>query len=50
LLARSKIENVTFNVLKNNGYHLAHNFAHGNKYPARMFATMSLLAFAFRTA
>jgi hypothetical protein len=37
-------------VLKNNGYHLAHNFAHGNKYLARMFATTNVLALAFHTA
>jgi hypothetical protein len=47
---RWKIENETFNVLKNNGYNLAHNFGHGKKYLARMFATMNLLAFAFHTA
>jgi len=48
--ARWKIENETFNVLKNNGYHLAHNFGHGKKYLARVFAVMNLLAFAFHTA
>ena len=48
--ARWKIENESFNVLKNNGYNLAHNFGHGNKYLARTFATMNLLAFAFHTA
>jgi hypothetical protein len=37
--ARWKIENESFNVLKNNGYNLA-----------RTFATMNLLAFAFHTA
>ena len=48
--ARWKIENETFNVLKNNGYNLTHNFGHGKKYLARIFATMNLLAFAFHTA
>jgi hypothetical protein len=48
--ARWKIENESFNVLKNNGYNLAHNFGHGKKYLARMFAAMNLLAFAFHTA
>jgi hypothetical protein len=48
--ARWKIENESFNVLKNNGYNLAHNFGHGKKYLARTFATMNLLAFAFHTA
>jgi hypothetical protein len=48
--ARWKIENESFNVLKNNGYNLAHNFGHGKKHLARMFAAMNLLAFAFHTA
>jgi hypothetical protein len=48
--ARWKIENESFNVLKNNGYNLAHNFGHGNKCLARTFAAMNLLAFAFHTA
>jgi hypothetical protein len=48
--ARWKIENESFNVLKNNGYNLAHNFGHGKKYLARIFAVMNLLAFAFHTA
>jgi hypothetical protein len=48
--ARWKIENEGFNVLKNNAYNLAHNFGHGKKYLARMFAAMNLLAFAFHTA
>jgi hypothetical protein len=47
--ARWKIENESFNVLKNNGYNLAHNFGHGKKYLARMFAAINLLAFAFHT-
>jgi hypothetical protein len=48
--ARWKIENESFNVLKNNGYNLAHNFGRGKKYLARIFAAMNLLAFAFHTA
>jgi len=48
--ARWKIENESFNVLKNNGHNLAHNFGHGKKNLARIFATMNLLAFAFHTA
>jgi hypothetical protein len=48
--ARWKIENESFNVLKNNGYNLAHNFGHGKKYLARTFAALNLLAFAFHTA
>jgi len=47
--ARWKIENESFNVLKNNGYHLEHNFGHGKKHLAKTFAAMNLLAFAFHT-
>jgi hypothetical protein len=47
--ARWKIENESFNVLKNNGYHLEHNFGHGKKNLSQMFAAMNLLAFAFHT-
>jgi hypothetical protein len=47
--ARWKIENETFNVLKNNGYHLEHNFGHGKQNLAMTFATLNLLAFAFHT-
>lgn len=48
--ARWKIENESFNVLKNNGYHLEHNFGHGKQNLAMMFAALNLLAFAFHTA
>jgi hypothetical protein len=47
--ARWKIENESFNVLKNNGYHLEHNFGHGKENLAMMFAAMNLLAFAVHT-
>ena len=47
--ARWKIENESFNILKNNGYHLEHNFGHGKENLAMMFAAMNLLAFAFHT-
>jgi hypothetical protein len=47
--ARWKIENETFNVLKNNGYHLEHNFGHGKQNLAMTFAALNLLAFAFHT-
>ena len=47
--ARWKIENESFNILKNNGYHLEHNFGHGKRNLAMMFAAMNLLAFAFHT-
>jgi hypothetical protein len=47
--ARWKIENESFNVLKNNGYHLEHNFGHGKQHLAMLFAAMNLLAFAMHT-
>ncbi|MEM6965484.1 MAG: hypothetical protein AAF573_12005 [Bacteroidota bacterium] len=36
--ARWKIENETFNTLKNQGYHLEHNYGYGKKYLATNFA------------
>ena len=33
--ARWKIENETFNVLKQHGYHLEHNFGHGKGHPGQ---------------
>ena len=45
--ARWKIENESFNVLKNNGYCLEHNFGHGKDRLAMLFAAMNLLAFTF---
>lgn len=47
--ARWKIENEGFNVLKNNGYHLEHNFGHGKHNLAMLFCAMNLLAFAMHT-
>jgi hypothetical protein len=47
--ARWKIENESFNVLKNHGYHLEHNYGHGKQNLAMLFAAMNLLAFAFHT-
>ena len=47
--ARWKIENESFNVLKNHGYHMEHNFGHGKQYLAQLFVVMNLLAFAFHT-
>lgn len=47
--ARWKVENESFNVLKNNGYHLEHNFGHGTQNLAMMFVTLNLLAFAVHT-
>ena len=48
--ARWKIENETFNVLKNNRYNLEHNFGHGKETLASVVVTLNLLAFAFHTA
>jgi hypothetical protein len=47
--ARWKIENEGFNVLKNHGYELEHNFGHGKTYLARTLAALNLLAFAWHT-
>jgi hypothetical protein len=43
--ARWKIENETFNTLKNQGYQFEHNFGHGNKNLSVNFATIMMLAF-----
>jgi hypothetical protein len=48
--ARWKVENETFNVLKNSGYHLEHNYGHGKQTPASVFLTLNLFAFAFHSA
>ncbi|MDJ0611990.1 MAG: ISNCY family transposase [Kiloniellales bacterium] len=48
--ARWKIENETFNVLKNNGYHLEHNFGHGKDTLASVLVALNLLAFAMHNA
>jgi Transposase DDE domain len=47
--ARWKIENETFNVLKNTGYHLEHSYGHGKQNLAALLVTLNLLAFAFHT-
>jgi hypothetical protein len=47
--ARWKIENENNNTLKTQGYHLEHNFGHGKKHLATLFATMNILAFLFHT-
>lgn len=47
--ARWKIENESFNVLKNHGYELEHNFGHGKKFLAMTLAAFNLLAFAWHT-
>lgn len=43
--SRWKIENETFNTLKNQGYHFEHNFGHGNKHLCTVFAYLMFLAF-----
>ena len=43
--ARWKIENETFNTLKNQGYHFEHNYGHGKNYLATVLAYLMLLAF-----
>jgi hypothetical protein len=43
--ARWKIENETFNTLKNQGYHIEHNFGHGRRYLSNNFFILNLLAF-----
>jgi hypothetical protein len=47
--ARWKIENESFNVLKNHGYELEHNFGHGETYLAMTLAALNMLAFAWHT-
>ena len=48
--ARWKIENETFNVLKNNGYHLEHNFGHGQLTLSAVLVAFNLLAFTMHNA
>ena len=43
--ARWKIENETFNTLKNQGYRLEHNYGHGKKHLSTVFATLMMLTF-----
>ncbi len=40
-----KIENETFNTLKNQGYHFEHNFGHGEENLSVNFALIMMLAF-----
>lgn len=44
-LCRWKIENECFNTLKNQGYHLEHNYGHGEKYLSFNMYLLTLLAF-----
>ena len=43
--SRWKIENETFNTLKNQGYHFEHNYGHGRKHLATILALLMLTAF-----
>jgi Transposase DDE domain len=43
--SRWKIENETFNTLKNQGYHLEHSYGHGKKNLATNFMLLTFLAF-----
>lgn len=43
--ARWKIENESFNTLKNLGYNLEHNYGHGKKYLSTIFCLLMLLSF-----
>ncbi|MFZ4428490.1 MAG: transposase [Saprospiraceae bacterium] len=43
--ARWKVENETFNTLKNQGYQLEHNFGHGKQFLSSVLACLMMLAF-----
>ena len=43
--ARWKIENETFNTLKNQGYHFEHNFGHGHHHLSTVLMHRMMLAF-----
>jgi hypothetical protein len=43
--ARWKIENGTFNTIKNLGYNFEHNYGHGKKYLSTVFCMLMMLAF-----
>jgi hypothetical protein len=47
--SRWKTENENHNVLKTKGYHLEHNFGHGQEHLASYLLTLNLLAFLFHT-
>jgi len=46
---RWKIENENNNILKTKGYHLEHNFGHGQQDLANILATLNFLAFLIHT-
>ena len=43
--SRWKIENEGFNILKNHGYHIDHNFGHGKENLSMVFFILNILAF-----
>ena len=47
--ARWKVENENNNILKTKGYHLEHNFGHGEQHLAQLLVTLNLLAFLMHT-
>jgi len=42
---RSKIENETFNTLKNQGYQFEHNYGHGHQHLSSVFVSLMLMMF-----
>ena len=48
--ARWKIENESNNTLKNNGYHLEHNFGHAKQHLSTVLFSLNMLAFLIHTA
>jgi len=48
--ARWKVENEGHNVLKHQGYHLEHNYGHGQYHLSAVLVSLILLAFLFHTA
>ena len=47
---RWRIESEGFNILKNHGYELEHNWGHGKQFCAMMLASFNLLAMGIHTA
>jgi hypothetical protein len=47
--ARWKTENENHNTLKNRGYHLEHNFGHGQQYLSTLLVVFNLLALLLHT-
>jgi hypothetical protein len=47
--ARWKIENETFNTLKNQGYHFEHNYRHGTQNLSVVFAILMMRDYSIFT-